>query len=130
MKNEQENAEEGLKSSYESYQSMGGVINEKDYQSALDRAKNTLMLDNKSLILQAESIAKKSGIVLYNSDGVLDQKLILYGILRTDNNPGEQYHHSTMGDQRLFAEALRMLGDEDSLKKLIEAYPNIFDERN
>ena len=30
-----------------------------------------------------------------------------------------------MSDQKLFAEALRMLGDADSLKKLIEAHPNI-----
>lgn len=65
-------------------------------------------------------------MALHNSEDALDQRTILYGILRTDANAGEKYHHSQMGDQQLFAEALRMLGDEQSLKKLIEAYPNIF----
>ena len=58
--------------------------------------------------------------------GVVDSKIILYGILRGDVRPeGVEYHHDEMSDQRLFAEALRMLGDAESLDKMIEAYPNI-----
>lgn len=126
MRNRQENADVGLKYSYQRYQELGGVINEEDYQSALDRAQSTIALDNKALIAQAELIARTSGMTLHNSEDALDQRTILYGILRTDINSGEEYRHSKMSDQRLFAEALRMLGDVDSLKRLIETHPNIF----
>lgn len=109
---------------YEQYQSIGGIIDKKDYQSALNKARDTVALD-KALILQAEGIADSAGITLLNSEGVLDPRIILYGILRTDIKPENEYHHSQMSDQRLFAEALRMLEDVDSLQKLIETYPNI-----
>jgi|SRR3989338_10054939 len=126
MENSQENIEKDSLYSYRQYQEFGGIINEKDYQNVLTRAENMATLDNKSLILQIESIAKVSGIILRNSEAALDKRIILYGILRTSVNAGEKYHHSQMGDQQLFAEALRMLGDKDSLQKLIKAYPNIF----
>ena len=126
MRNKQESAEVGSKYSYQQYRELGGIINEEDYQSALDRAQSTARLDNESLVAQVELIAKVSGITLHNSEDILDQRTILYGILRTDTNSGEKYHHNRMGDQQLFAEALRMLGDTDSLKKLIEAHPNSF----
>ena len=129
MENTEENTKKETESSYQQYLAMGGIINEKDYQSALDRAKSAVALDNKSLILQVESIARKAGIALHNSESTPDPRVVLYGILRMDANPGMQYHHNQMGDQKLFAEALRMSGDKESLKKLIEAYPNIFDER-
>lgn len=109
---------------YQRYVELGGIINEKDYQSALTRSKHTTIL-NKTSIVQAEVIANRSGIVLHNSKDSLDPRTILYGILRSDTAPEPKYHHSQMSDQRLFAETLRMLGDADSLEKLIEAYPNI-----
>ena len=103
----------------------GGIINEKDYESALTRAKNTTTLD-KTLIKQAEGIAKFAGIELNNTEDVIDQRIILYGILRRDVRPeGVKRHHDEMGDEHIFAEALRMFGDVDSLKKLIEAYKKV-----
>jgi len=109
---------------YGSYRTLGGIINEKDCISALDRAKKITAF-NESLIRQAENIAKHAGIVLENSDGV-DPRVKLYAVLRTDNRPEDvKYPHSQMSDQRLFAEALRILGDVDSLNKVIAAYPNI-----
>lgn len=110
---------------YKRYQELGGIINEKDYENAFTRAKNTTAL-NIVLIKQSEMIAEFAGIELYNTKDAIDQKTILYGILRTDTKPEKtQYHHSQMCDQRLFAEALRMLEDTDSLQKIIEAYRNI-----
>lgn len=113
------------KKSYHRYWELGGIINEKDYESALTRAENTTAL-NKTQIMQAEGIAKFAGIELHNTKDTVDQRIILYGILRSDDKPKEvKDHHSQMSDQRIFAESLRMLGDIDSLNKLIKAYPNI-----
>ncbi|MDO8557776.1 MAG: hypothetical protein Q7S09_01115 [bacterium] len=114
-----------LENGYQHYLELGGIINEADYESALARAKNITTLDG-TLIAQAELIAKVSGIELRNTKDTIDRRTILYGILRTDTTPKEvQYHHSQMSDQRIFGEVLRMLGDADSLDKLIKAHPNI-----
>lgn len=114
----------GENGAYESYQEVGGIINEKDYRSALARAEEAETL-NETLIQQAKNIAEYAGIVLDNSGGV-DPKVKLYAVLRADNKPEDvKYHHSQMSDQHLFAEAARMLGDADSLNKMIAAYPNI-----
>ncbi|MDO8600117.1 MAG: hypothetical protein Q7R73_00665 [bacterium] len=132
MENVQENIEKDAQHSYQHYKELGGIINEKDYQSALDRAKNIMISDNEFAISQVNVMARTSGITLHNSKDASDQRIILYGILRTDFKSKEEaeYHHADMSNQKLFAEVLRMLGDEDSLKKLIEAHPHIFDSTN
>lgn len=114
--------EEG--NSYQKYQGLGGIINEGDYRSALARAKDTIKLDDR-LVSQSELIARVAKIELNNTKDSLDQRTILYGVLRSDKPEGVKYHHCQMSDQRLFAEALRMLGDVDSLNKLVSAYSNI-----
>lgn len=107
---------------YQRYQELGGIINEKDCKSALARAKKATTLNN-ALISQAAGIAKKAGIILHSSKDVIDPRVVLYGVLRTDSRPeGVKHHHSQMSDQRLFAEALRMLGDTDVLNKLVDTY--------
>ncbi|OHA05820.1 MAG: hypothetical protein A2934_04505 [Candidatus Sungbacteria bacterium RIFCSPLOWO2_01_FULL_47_10] len=109
---------------YDQYQKLGGVINEKDCIIALERAEKTTVF-SEPLIGQAENIAKYAGIALDNSSGV-DPKVKLYAVLRAYAKPEDaKNHHSKMSDQRLFAEAVRMLGDIDSLNKMIAAYPNI-----
>ena len=127
-----EGAGDMSENNYPRYQELGGIINEKDYQSALARVKDTAIPDKmprkqlEQLVKQSEFIAEYSGIKLHNTKNDLDKRIILYIILRTDAKPTEvKYHHSQMGDQRLFAEALRMLEDTNSLQKLIETYPNI-----
>ena len=114
----------GENGAYDRYRELGGIINEKACKSALEKAEKMAAF-HKFLIGQAENIARHAGIVLDNSGGV-DPKVRFYAALRTDTNSGnEKYHHSQMSDQRLFAEALRMLGDADSLNKIIAAYPHI-----
>ena len=113
-----------MKKSYKQYQELGGIINKKDYRSALTRAKNTTTLDIR-LIKQSELIARVARIELNNTKDSIDQRTILYGALRSDKPEGVKYHHCQMSDQRLFAEALRMLGDVDSLNKLIDTHPHI-----
>lgn len=120
-----EGAEMAPDHTYERYKSLGGIINEQDYQSAMDRAGNATTVD-KTLVAQAELMARVAGITLNNAGEALDPRTVLYGTLRRDRNLQQaQHHHSQMSDQRLFAEALRMRGDEDALKKLIEAHPHI-----
>ena len=110
---------------YHRYQELGGIINEQDYESILARAKSATVPDI-ALIKQLELIAEFAGIELHNAKGSIDQRTILYGILRTDTKPkGVQYHHSQMCDQRLLAEALRMLGNTYALDKLVDAYHKV-----
>lgn len=117
--------------SHQRYLELGGIINEADYQSALDRANRIHALDRKNpqarcSIQQALGMARYAKITLNDPEGVLDPKIALYVILRSDVRPKDvKYHHSQMSDQRIFGEVLRMLEDADSLDKLIKAYPNI-----
>ena len=111
--------------SYQRYQELGGIINKNDYDSALLRARDATTFD-KTLMVQAENIARFAGIELHSTEDHLDPIITLYGILRADIRPKKvRHHHSQMCDQCLFAEALRMLGNIDALNKLIHAYPNI-----
>jgi len=116
---------------YKSYHDLGGIINEKDFQNALDRMRDLKVLDRinpqvKSRIAQGKGIATFAEIELDSSEGMLDPKIALYVLLRGDTQPeGMKHHHSQMYDQRIFGETLRMLGDAGSLEKLINAYPNI-----
>jgi hypothetical protein len=109
---------------YERYCEMGGIINEHDYKATMVRAEQIFHLD-RCLVLQAERAARVAGFSLNNDTNRLDKVTVLYGVLRTDENPGAPYHHGQMCDQRLFAEALRMSDRPDLLEKVIKAYPNI-----
>lgn len=112
-------------SRYQRYQEFGGIINENDYENALTRAHDTETAPEK-MIKQAEHMAEFAGIELHNTEDAIDPRAVLYGILRADTKPKEvKYHHSQMPDQRIFAEALRMLGDTDALSKLINAYHKV-----
>jgi len=117
--------------SYRHYLELGGIINETDYQNAIDRMYSTHMLERKdpqvrSSIMQVWIMAEYSGIRLNNLEDVSDSRIVLYVILRGDvESDGVKYHHSQMSDQRIFGEVLRMLGDTDSFSKLVKAYPHI-----
>jgi hypothetical protein len=111
--------------SYAEYQEQGGIINGEDFISALSRTEKTKTID-KMLKTHAEVIARVANIELQSTEEMTDPRIVLYAILRNDVREEEvEYHHDNMSDQRLFAEALRMLGDTESLNKMIEAYPNI-----
>lgn len=128
-----ENKVDDLEDAYARYLKLGGEIsNEKEYQQAIDKMISTHTLDRsipevKSSILQAEQMANHANIKLNNLGNVLDPRVQLYAILRTDGMPeGAKRHHSQMTDQKLFAEVLRMYEDKDSLDQLMKAYPHIF----
>ena len=121
-----------VENNYQRYLGLGGIINENDYQSALDRMNNTRTLNGndpqvRNSILQAVEMARHAEVELNDSlETVPDPKIVLYVILRLDTKPKDvEYHHSQMSDQRIFGEVLRMLGDVDSFDKLVKAYPNI-----
>lgn len=119
--------------SYRRYLGLGGIINENDYQSAIDRMpgiRRLVMLESsgsvQSRVEQAKGIAQYSGIKLNDPGDAPDPRIILYVILRGDTRPeGVKYHHDQMSDQRIFGEVLRMLGDTDSFDKLVKAHPHI-----
>lgn len=113
------------KDPYARYQELGGIINKEDYENALKRLGNAAKVSDTAME-QVENIAKFAGIEIPNEESAGDPRIKLYAILRGDNKPEEvKYHHSQMSDQRLFAEALRMLGDTEALDKLIDAYHKV-----
>lgn len=116
---------------YRHYQELSGRINQKDYKRILLKVEGAAT-PNAASIAQAEFIAKTAGIVLDNETGGVDKRVVLYGIMRNDPVPSDSErtgiyndHYTRMSDQQLFAEALRMVGDSDSLQKLISKHPNI-----
>ncbi|MEJ0021249.1 MAG: hypothetical protein WDN47_01565 [Candidatus Doudnabacteria bacterium] len=116
--NEKE-TEDSPEKSFERYKESGGQIDEKAYQNVLEKFKQPTTPD-KPVVLQVEAMAAKSGIELRSSKDSPDPRIVLYGIMRSESN---------LRDQRLFAEVLRISGDTDSLKKLMETYPNIFSQK-
>lgn len=112
------------KDAYSRYLEMGGIINEKDYENALDKNFEPSKAAQEAA-LTADLIAKHAGIELKHgpkmADGFEDPdpRAKLFAVLRGDKKPPNvSDHHSQMSDQRLFAEVLRMSGDKDSLDKL------------
>ncbi|MDO8504751.1 MAG: hypothetical protein Q7S36_02760 [Candidatus Liptonbacteria bacterium] len=128
MEPKNESGKEAPENNYEQYKSLGGIINENDYQSALDRMDSAKELKkDSSQIIQALNMSLYAKIELNGPEKSADPRVLLYATLREDAGPKDNtYHYSQMSDQRLFAEALRMLGDEDSLKKMVETLPHIF----
>ncbi|MBI2062478.1 MAG: hypothetical protein HYT64_02205 [Candidatus Yanofskybacteria bacterium] len=110
---------------YQRYIELGGIINKKDYNKAVEKAANMTTAD-KIAAAQVKVMSDFAGIELHDIDDTTDPRIILYGILRNDVRPeGVEYHHSQMSDQRIFVEALKMLGDVESLKKMIKMHPHI-----
>ena len=113
------------KNNYQRYLDLGGIINEKDYNGDIERAEDITTV-SETLIGQVKIMSNFAGIELHNSENSVDPRVILYGILRNDVRPeGVKYHHNQMSDQQIFVEALRMLGDTESVNKMIKAHPNI-----
>lgn len=112
------------KNNYQKYLELGGIINEADYISALERTDNAPV--GIATIAQVRIMANHAKIELHNQDNSIDRRIKLYRILRTDIRPdGIKHHHDSMSDQQIFVEALRMLGDKESTNKMIESHPNI-----
>ncbi len=122
---------ESFENGYQRYLELGGIINEKDYRSAIDRMNNVCTFDRRNSqvrnsMQQVMEMARYAKIELSGSEDVLDPKIVSYVILRLDVKPENvEHHHSQMIDQRIFMEALRMLGDVESMDKIIKTYPNI-----
>ena len=130
---------------YGNYLKLGGIINESDYEKATTKAEDINALESRAeqinklaemagldphtadiVIKQAENIARFIGIAIGGNDSDLDHRIVLYGLLRSDTREkGAKYHHDAMSDQQIFMEAVRMAGDAESVKKMIEKYPNI-----
>lgn len=110
--------------SHERYLQVGGIINKDDYRIAMETEGQKIKHIN-CFVSQAKSIALRLGFTEDISQEQLDKVAMLYGVLRSDIRPGSEYHHGQMCDQRLFAEALRMLDHEKLLIKVINAFPNI-----
>ena len=128
---------------YDDYKELGGEIGKEDYEDTLKKAAIAAAPDANS-IEQAKFIAKTAAITLN------ERVVRLYGILRNASVPShitadiqkdkaegkfdprapyEIRHYTQMNDQQLFAEALRMVGDTDSLNKFKSRFSNIFEKK-
>lgn len=107
--------------SYESYRSRKGILNQEAYARALVRAADPSAEINPRYMGHAKLIAEFSGIELSG------ETLKLYAILRDDDTKSQETGlHVPGGDRHLLAEVLYREEKYDALKKLVEAYPNIF----
>lgn len=108
---------------YKEYKALGGILDEREYRNVLGRIDSSRNVPpNSPTSLQAKVMANVAGITLS------PETVVLYGILRNDvkPDPDTEEHYSTLTDQKLFAEALRMVGDKDSLATFIEKHAHIF----
>lgn len=104
---------------YEGYKNLlGGTLSQEEYEDVLKSAAEGRTF-NLARTSQANFMAETSGITLS------PETVTVYGILR-DERPDPAKEYSGMSDQKLLAEALRIVGDTDSLTTFIEKYPNIF----
>jgi len=106
---------------YENYKASGGILSQAEYQSVLERAADSKNVPSVSTEAQATHMAQASEIVLS------PETVTIYGILRHDEKPSPDTkgHYSALSDQKLLAEALRLVGDERPLTTFIEKYPHI-----
>lgn len=74
----------------------------------------------------AEGIAKVAGIELQSTGDAIDPRVVKYVELRSAvTSKGDKNDYSGMSDQQIFVEALRALGDAESVDKMIKTFSNI-----
>lgn len=105
---------------YARYIELGGEIDGDSFREVWNRAAMITTLA-RTTILQAEHMAQVAGFSLNNGQH-LDEVTVFYGALRSGYNPEPEFHYSQMCDQKLLAEALKMLDRPDLLMRVIAAY--------
>jgi len=124
-KNDFFGAEEGPRpaeekeSDYANYKTLGGILNQEDYQNVLMSIVENAPL-NPAWSRHAHLMAKTAGITLS------PETVTIYGILRGEKPDPRKEHFSEMSDHKLLAEALRIVGNTDSLITFVAKYPHIF----
>ena len=139
---------------YQHYRELGGKLAQINFSRVLKEAKDRKMkaeaqevsvplsriktLATAEFIKQVGFIVENTGIEL-SEPHALDIRVLIFIILRTDPVPPDpetdpakkgafNEHYTRMSDQQLFAEALRIAEDVESLKKLMKKYTNTWKE--
>ncbi len=106
---------------YKEYRKLGGALSQEEYENVLKRSADGKYAPSSSLWQgHANFMAEATGITL------TPEAVVIYGILRSENPDPIKEHFSEMSDQKLLAEALRIVGDKISLDIFIEKLPHIF----
>lgn len=106
---------------YEKYKTLSGALRQEQYQDVLKRAaEGTEAPTTSQSSTNVNFMAQRAGIALS------PETVTIYGILRNEKPDGISENYHEMSDQKLLAEALRMVGDTASLTTFIEKYPHIF----
>ena len=105
---------------YEEYKNLGGILSPKEYEDVLKLAKEGKEAPSNSLSSEAAtSMARVAGIALS------PETITLYEILSEERSELAK-EREEMSDQKLLAEALRIVGNKSSLDKFIEKNPVVF----
>ena len=102
--------------------SLYGPIDETNYLRVMESARRDTDADTTDIpyASMSENYASRFGInikALQTKTGI--DLRCLFGILRTDTDPGNMNYHGSQSDQALFMEALCMLGEDDSAKYML-----------
>lgn len=118
--------EGGPSYSYRGYLALGGRIDEATYNEAM-AAVSDHVPEKPFTKRQVNNIAGISEISLDNIQAETGiDPVVIYDFLRHHKKPADaQFHHGAMFDQQLMVEALRMLEQEDAVKKIIEKHDNL-----
>lgn len=118
---EEVNHQEEQVQSYRQYVASGGRLHEDRYNSIVTaQAQKKEGMPTSTLVASwASTMTKKVGIPLSpRVEGIYEA---LY-----EKEAGKLKEGDLTGDQRIFAEALLIAGEDKFLKKFKESYPNIF----
>jgi|GEM_PF-3164036 len=112
--------------SYEQYQESGGILEHAPFKKLLRKAEIDIQ-ESKMCAAQVTAIAQAAKIDLDGAGNLSNETVAVYKLLRT-NAIADVYfinHHRGMCDIQIFADALRIVQDDDSLEKLSRAFPHI-----
>ena len=121
FKQKLESKGEEKRQDYAGYKTLGGVLSQEEYQNVRSHAADKEYIPSGSLWRgHANFMASTAGITLS------PETVTIYEILRSEKPDPAKEHYSELGDQKLLAEALRIVGDKNSLDMFIEKLPHIF----
>ncbi len=123
-------AELGDGTDYKQYVALGGLINELDYQKALEMVRGRDQVggvvadehEEQMFVRQVERIMR---VVQsdFKTPEMRARCVNLFVALRNDIEPGNECYHGVMGDENIFMQVLKMMNLPGLIRRMRDAYP-------